>query len=388
MVLDAAGRSKGSTTLRVLLVGNYVPDAQESMRRYAALLFEGLSAAGHAVTLALPRTVLNASSRAADGLWKWVGYVDKYVLSIPELAEAARRADVVHVCDHANSVYVPLARGKPHIVTCHDLLAVRGALGEQTDCPATFIGRRLQYRILKGLGRADALACVTRATMNDARKLLHGYNGRFALTPNALNHPYSVIDADASMHRLASISPLQDGRPYVLSVGSNLRRKNREAVLHAMALLGSQWQGWIVFAGQPLNAELKALAARLRLLDCIVEVAKPSNDTLEALYNRALALLFPSRFEGFGWPIIEAQACGCPVICGDREPLPEVAGGAALMHDPDDYQGLGEGVLALLRDADLRQDLINRGLRNAARYDRATMIEQFVGLYRQFPIAA
>jgi glycosyltransferase involved in cell wall biosynthesis len=373
--------------VRVLLIGNYAPDRQESMLRYASMLREGLLEAGHDVTVAAPEPVLNYSRRPAQGVWKWVGYLDKFVLNQHALARAASEADVVHVCDHSNAVYVPGGSRKPYVVTCHDLLAVRGALGEDTDCPATFAGRQLQKSILSGLGRADAVACVSGATLRDAQRLLGSYRGKLVITPNPLNYPYRKLDGAAVRERFARagvpVSSLENGTPYVLHVGSNLRRKNRECALRAVAHIASSWKGRLVFAGQPLSAELRALASELGVMDRVIEVAKPSNELLEALYNGALALLFPSRFEGFGWPIVEAQACGCPVLCSRIEPFPEVSGKAAILCDADDHEAFGRAILELASNAAHRAELVRAGFANSARYDRALMIGRFVALYEQ-----
>jgi len=368
--------------MKVLLVGNYPPDRQESMRRYADLLLAGVSASGHDATLMLPHAYLNRDSAEASGLRKWVGYVDKYLLSRPALARAVSSADVVHICDHANSIYVPTSNRVPHVVTCHDLLAVRGALGEQTDCPASAAGKLLQASILRGLKRAQALACVSTATFRDARRLLPDYRGRIIQAPNALNYPYGVLADGVAEERLPAALRRGGARPFVLNVGSNLRRKNREGVLHAIASISQTWSGAIVFAGEPLSAPLRSLARDLGVVDRVIEVIKPSDRELEALYNRAAALLFASRFEGFGWPIIEAQACGCPVICSDREPMSEVAGGAALLRDVDDSRGFGQAIVELDSRADLQASLKQRGLENARRYDSARMIERFIELYQ------
>ncbi len=240
--------------MKVLLIGNYAPDRQESMQRYAALLRDGLTEAGHDVTLAVPGAVLNYSSRPASGLWKWIGYLDKFVLGSRALASAARHADVVHVCDHSNALYVPFKASKPYVVTCHDMLAVRGALGEETDCPAGFTGRQLQKSILSGLRRAHAVACVSGATLKDAQRLLGDYAGKLVVTPNSLNYPYRRRDSQITRKLLAQIPGLSDDTPYVLNVGSNLRRKNREAAVRAVAGIAASWNGKLVFAGQPLSA--------------------------------------------------------------------------------------------------------------------------------------
>lgn len=369
--------------MKVLLIGNYGPDRQQSMQRYAQLVYDGLREAEHEVTLAVPRAVFNSASRGASGVWKWVGYVDKLVVAPRELARAASNADVVHVCDHSNAVYVPRNSPRPYVVTCHDLLAVRGALGEDTDCPASFTGRQLQKEILSGLRRAQAVACVSGATLKDAQRLLGKFPGQLHVVPNGLNYPYRPLEAAEIERRLAHVVELRNHVPYVLQVGSSLRRKNRECTLRALADIASSWPGKIVFAGQPLGEELGGLASRLGIADRVVEVIGASNAVLEALYGGALAMIFPSRFEGFGWPIIEAQACGCPVICSDREPFPEIAGGAAIHCDADDHAAFGRAILELTGNAQRRQDLVSLGLRNAARFDRSAMIEQFVALYEQ-----
>jgi len=367
--------------MRIVLIGNYAPDGQESMLRYAQMTREGLEQARHEVTLATPRPVLNRR-HAPRGMWKWIGYADKYWLGTREISRAIRNADVVHVCDHSNAVYVPRRPALPYVVTCHDLLAVRGALGEDTDCPASPAGRQLQRAILDGLRRSHAVACVSQATLRDALRLLGDYPGRLSVIPNALNYPYQRLEARELASRLATL-PVPGAHRYVLHVGHNHRRKNRETALRALATISGSWDGCMVFAGQPLSAELRERAVELGVAARVVEVAKPSNRLLEGLYNGALALVYPSRFEGFGWPIIEAQACGCAVICSDREPLPEVAGEGAIICGADDAHAFGRAILELGQNEPRRDALVQRGFENAARYNRAVMIGQLTSLYQQ-----
>ncbi len=225
------------------------------MLRYAEMIRTSLAAAGHEVTLAVPRPVLNRAGHAASGAWKWIGYVDKYLLNPREFARRARLADVVHICDHSNAVYVPAKPRTPYVVTCHDLLAIRGALGEDTDCPASFFGRRLQKAILNGLRRAQVVACVSGATFHDAKRLLGDFQGQLHTVPIAQNYAYGRLDARVIQERLARVTGLERVGPYVLHVGSNLRRKNRECVLRAFAGIASRWDGKLVIAGKALSGE-------------------------------------------------------------------------------------------------------------------------------------
>jgi hypothetical protein len=148
-------------------------------------------------------------------------------------------------------MYAADAKSVPVVVTCHDLLAVRGGLGEETDCPASFTGRLLQRWILGGLRRADAVACVSRATMTDAERLLGGPKGQpqLSVVTLGLNYPYRKLPHEEVAARLAAIPELGDETPFVLHVGSNLRRKNRDGVLRMFARCKDRWAGRLVFAG-------------------------------------------------------------------------------------------------------------------------------------------
>jgi glycosyltransferase involved in cell wall biosynthesis len=278
--------------------------------------------------------------------------------------------------------------GVPIVVTCHDLLAVRGALGEQTDCPASATGKLLQRWIVRGLESASAVACDSNATLRDAERLVRRPAGNPILDQITLglSYPYRVLPSDEIQERLAKLPPLQDGVPFVLHVGSNLRRKNREGVLRIFALCRERWRGRLVFAGDSLSAELRSLGQELEIADRIVEAPNAGNEIFEALYNRATALLFPSTFEGFGWPIAEAHACGCPVLCAEREPMIEVAGEAALAHPVEDEAAFADDLMRLT-DPTERQRWSVKALENAKRFSSARMVSQYIALYRRLGVA-
>lgn len=365
--------------LRVLLIGNYEHDRQESMQRFADLLARELPARGVEARLVKPAPRLGRLKPDAEGLGKWLGYLDKFVLF--PLAPHLAWCDVVHVCDHSNAMYCHRTTARPTLVTCHDFLAMRGALGEDTDCPAGRAGRHLQRWILSGLRRARALAAVSTFTLGDAQRLV-GSGPRLDVVLNGLNQPFHPLPPEETARRLAPLLPALGGRPYLLHVGSNLRRKNREAVLRVGALIRDRWPGVLVFAGQPLTPELRALAARLGLEGRVLEVARPDDLQLEALYAGAHAFLFPSRHEGFGWPIIEAQACACPVVCSDCGPFREVAGDGALIRALADEEGMAEDVLRM-GDPGQRAALVARGDANLARFATARMVDDYIALYRR-----
>ena len=374
----------------VLLIGNYPADQQESMLRFANMMLRGLTNAGVHAELLQPRPLLGKIRFAGGFVAKWLGYIDKFVL-FPRRLRARLSPDValVHICDHSNAMYCASVSGRPVVVSCHDLLAVRGALGEVEDTPASATGKILQRWIRAGLSRAHAIACASRATLRDAERLIARKDGRpeLILIHHGINHPYRKQREDVARSHLRVIAALDPARPFLLHVGSNLRMKNREGALRIFALTKSDWDGQLVFAGQKLTPELRSLGKELGVLDRVVEVAGPKNDLLEALYSCALALLYPSRFEGFGWPIIEAQACGCPVLCADREPMSEIGGEAAITHDVDDEAGFARSILRLTDPAE-RERWSERSLENVQRFTAEEMIAKYISLYRTLGVAA
>jgi glycosyltransferase involved in cell wall biosynthesis len=368
----------------ILLIGSYPLDRQQSMERFAIMMLDGLIAAGVPAELIQPQPFFGRFRYAGGFIAKWLAYIDKFVLFRRELGKKLReRPAVVHICDHSNAMYASHIRGVPVVATCPDLLAVRGALGEQTDCPASFTGKLLQRWIISGLEEAAVISCVSQATLEDARRLVTRRDGkpRLEVILLGLNYPYRELPPQEARARLAEHSVLAPGTPFVLHVGSNLHRKNREGILRIFARCMGQWNGSLVFAGEPLSDALRSLARQLGVLDWVVEVPNATSELLEALYNCATVLLFPSTFEGFGWPIAEAHACGCPVICTDREPMTEVAGNAGLSHDVEDEAGFATDLLRLTNPAE-RARWSARSLENAQRFSTARMISKYCEMYR------
>jgi len=367
--------------MRVLLIGNYIADQQQSMIRYANLVLAALVSRGIEAQLMVPPIIVNRTHLAPAGLGRFVNYVDKMGLAPGLIRRHARWADVVHVCDHSNAYYVPRETDQPWVVTCHDMLAVRGALGEATDCPATAMGQRLQRMILRGLGRARLITPVSHYTEQDLHRIL-GPAVPCRVIPNALNYPFAPMPPEQVASRLGRWPGLLN-TPFILHVGSNQARKNRETLIDAFARLSTTWPGHLVLAGPALTPALSDRIARLGIGARVQVLQHPTNQELHALYCAAAVFAFPSRFEGFGWPIAEAQASGCPVVTSDAEPMREVAGGAAALADPNDADALAAALLGVVSDPVRRQALIELGHANAERFRPETMAERLVAAYQE-----
>jgi glycosyltransferase involved in cell wall biosynthesis len=356
--------------MKILLIANYLPDGQQSMQRYAAILQEGFTAAGHEVRLIRPTALLG--KLGAGG--KWFGYFDKFVLFPRELRRAAEWADVVHICDHSNAIYVKYLENRLHVVTCHDLLAVRSALGEFPGYPTRWSGRQLQRMIVNGLSRARNIVCVSEATRVDVERLLPGGDRNVICIYNGLNYPYEPMPPEEAARRLQELG-LSPDQPFILHVGGNQWYKNRAGVLKIFAALRKRIPNLLlVMAGKPWTGEMRELARELGLENAAVERACVSEEDLRALYSSAEALLFPSLAEGFGWPVAEALACGCAVVTSNRAPMTEVGGSAATYIDPLDHEPAAMAVASVIGS--------RRSRKLRAGFSTAAMIDGYLALYR------
>ena len=351
------------------------------MQRFAAALREGLMEAGHEVRVLRPDAYLGRLWPSATGIGKWLGYVDRLAVFPVVLRRALRWPDVVHVCDHANAIYVKYLTGHPHIVTCHDMLAIRSARGEIPQNPTRWTGRQYQRMILDGLNNAQRVACVSRSTMEDLLRISKLPAQRVGVIPNGLNYPYRPMRSEEAKGRLAQLGPVGD-QPFFLHVGGNLWYKNRPGVLEIFSHLvnyqpASSFK--LIMVGPPLTAAMRRSISDHGISERVIELQNVDNEDLRALYSMAKALLFPSFYEGFGWPIVEAQACGCPVFTSNRPPMTDVAGSGACYVDPTHPQEAAQQISARLGTlCNLRE----RGLQNVGRFTLSRMIEGYVREYQ------
>ncbi len=375
--------------MKVLLVSNYLHDKQESMLRFASALDAGLRACGVEVKIARPAAFFGRLRAGATGLAKWLGYLDKFVLFPRRLRRLAGAADVVHVCDHSNAMVVPHLADRPHVVTCNDMLAIRSALGEFPQNPTGRTGRLLQRWILSGLRRAGRLTCISEATRADVLRLTGRPPGRVSVTYMGQNFAYApVVEvATAAEERRAGGAKngavfARHGVPetaYLLHVGGIQWYKNRAGVLAMHAAL---------------RVRLGRNAPRLLIVGKPFEGVPPEgvearsgvgNEALAALYSGAEAMLFPSLEEGFGWPIIEAQACGCRVVTTGKAPMTEVGGAAAFyVADPmDAAAGAARIAEVLAQTSAERRASVDAGIANAARFSTERMVREYLAIYRE-----
>lgn len=283
--------------------------------------------------------------------------------------------DVLHSTHHT----LPLAgAGCRRVVTIHDVTFLR--LPQRY--PPT---RRLYMQTLTRLSAkaADKIIVPSRAVRDDVLRLLRAPASKLAVVYEAAGAAFAPGDREAAgaVARRYSVEP-----PYVLSVGSLEPGKNRARLFRAMRQLRDEGVDCrLLVVGQrawSYEGEL-ALIDELGLRDRIVFAGYVAPADLPALYRAATVFVFPSLYEGFGLPLIEAMACGVPALTSNVSATAEVAGDAALLVDPLSVDEIREGVRTLLTDAELRQELSQRGLARAAQFSWRRAADETHGVYER-----
>ncbi len=226
---------------------------------------------------------------------------------------------------------------------------------------------RMQYRLLRR--RAGRFLAVSEFTKREITDILGVPASRIDVIPCAASDEIRQVTDVQTLCRVREKHNLPER--YVLFVGNYNPRKNLERLIrafdrvrrntalpHELVIAGGQ--GWKFDAGQAL----KKVTAK----DAIHFIGYVADEEMPALYSGADLFVFPTLYEGFGIPVLEAQQCGVPVLTSDISALPETGGDGALYVDPYDEEAIADGIVKLLTDESLRKELTQKGFRNAERY--------------------
>ena len=284
--------------------------------------------------------------------------------------------DLFHSPDY---LLPPLSRGKK-VVTIHDLSFLRFPEGAEPR-----LRRYLSAAVPRSVGEADLVLGDSENTRQDIVEFL-------GVNPDKVEVVYPGVDP--AFRPIKDLQPLAAARglyhldsPFILSVGTLEPRKNLTTLLDAYAALrsGGDVDHKLVIAGGKgwLYDGIFSRAAESSLEDDVVFLGYVPEEHLPALYCLSDLLVFPSLYEGFGLPPLEAMACGTPVITSDSSSLPEVVGQAALMVQAEDGEALAEAIKTLLADSGLRKDLVRKGLSRAAEFTWRASGEKLLAVYER-----
>ena len=363
------------------LLANYEPDAQWSMLNFDRFLAAELPTKG------VRAEVLRPPPRIGATRGKWIRYIDKYIFFQPALRRAAKAASgsrsLLHICDHSNALYLHTAGAGRNVVTCHDLIAVRIAKGEFSGIGTAWSGRILQRLILTGLAKAHFVVCDSHSTRRDLVRFLPHLEDRSTVVHLSLDPRWRPI---AKEEARALAAPFDDQRPIIFHLGANCWYKNWEGILQVFARViertsADEPRPLLVLGSGILSEENRAFIREHRLENDVVNPGRLTEAQILGLYNLATVFFFPSHFEGFGWPPLEAQACGCPVVCSTEGSLGEIVRESAPTGRPTGIKTLAAHIAGLLHNAAAREEFIARGLKNVARFTHARTVDGYLAAY-------
>jgi glycosyltransferase involved in cell wall biosynthesis len=233
--------------------------------------------------------------------------------------------------------------------------------------------------------QAEMVIVPSAAAADDVVRYLHVERERITIIPMGCDTRFQPVGEPAQAAAVQRRYHLP--QHYILFVGTLEPRKNVQTLLRAFAQVTAEMPRddlrLVIAGGKGWGVEdYLATMDVLKLHDQVHFVGFVEDNHLPDLYRGALMFVYPSLYEGFGLPILEAMACGTPVITSDRTSLPEVAGDAALLIDPTRAEALAEAIVSILSDGELRQTLRARGLARARAFTWNTVAEQTVAVYR------
>jgi glycosyltransferase involved in cell wall biosynthesis len=347
---------------------------REAEKRYPAMEF---------VLFSGPQTCLDGLQGAnwrVDHRFRTINSSFIRLLFCMPIALREQRIDLFHGLDHLG---IPLTRKVgTHIAAIHDVIPLLW--------PRFFT---LRHRLVVALASrrvrrlADLVISPSEATKADIVRRVQIAAERIRVIPwgcEARFHPGGDPERLALVRRKYAL-PAR----YVLCVSTLEPRKNLRRLLHAYALLKRTWQDdelKLVIAGRKgwFYEDIFATVTTLNLHQDVVFPGFVNDEDLPDLYRGAQLFVFPSLYEGFGLPILEAMASGVPVVTSNTSSMPEVAADAAILVDPHHPQALAEGLRRLLSEAELRQDLQRRGLVQASRFSWETVAQRTLAVYATY----
>jgi len=280
------------------------------------------------------------------------------LIEVYRLAKVIRgESDVIHLPNQDFGRYALFLKN-PFIVTVHDLVRSCFRYAQET------ISERVLLKLdIRGIKRASHIIAVSQNTRNDLIKYLDIPDDRISVIYNGVDHsifkPYNIKLLD---------------KPCILYVGSERPRKNLGTLFEAFAKLKGEFPelklvkvGAYGRSGEYRRNTMKKLDS-LGITQDVIFVDFTSELELAYYYSSASLLTYPSLYEGFGLPPLEAMACGCPVVTSNTSSLPEVVGKAGIMVNPYDTDSLAQAMRQVLTDSKLREDMIRKGLEQSKKF--------------------
>lgn len=298
------------------------------------------------------------------------------------------KGEINHVADHSYGFLTYFLPRRTCVVTCHDLAPL---FVPSNNAPG-LLSKLLWLVALRGTLRATFIIADSAYTRCDLLKHSRYNPERIEVIYPGLEKRFAYLRGTPEQHQWEAAFRAEhdlDEAKVILHVGRYSQRKNFEGLLYTFAALQiknpAQTVRLLQVGGKFIPAHY-ALMQELGISKSVIQIPYIPMDELPRVYNMAAALLFPSYYEGFGWPPLEAMACGAPVVTSNVTSIPEVVGEAALLFGPDDHAGMAVALHNLLTDPLLQTEMVRRGRHRAAEFSWQRCAEQVYAVYQKLAV--
>jgi glycosyltransferase involved in cell wall biosynthesis len=294
-------------------------------------------------------------------------------------------ADLHHIPLNA----VPLLMPKPYVVTLHDMSSLL------FPDPRKEKQSYLPFKFRRGLMRADRIIAVSAASRRDIEKFLGIPSERIRQIYNAPDPRFLTRDTDPEAHEIEKqhiLERYQINYPFLLYAGNIRTQKNIPRLVEAFAVLRGDLEEHplykdlrLIIIGDEIfqYPSVRRAVIHTRVQQVVRFLGFVPFDTLRIFYESAAAFVFPSLYEGFGLPPLEAMSCGTPVVTSSVSSLPEVVGDAAMIVNPENVFDIARGIREVLLDQDLREKLIRKGYEQVKRFSWERTAREVLETYRE-----
>lgn len=352
--------------MKVTVFRDYKEEHWESMDVYADQLIAGLRRHENKEFTVREFLAFPGASSVLARDSKVLRYVFRFCIN-PLFARFVQ-GDINHVIDQANAHLLTVLDPRRTIVTCHDLIV---PFWQMHNLFHPSVKKRLKrifelWRI-HFLQRAGKIIAVSNATKNDLVNTLHIQPEKIVVIPEGVDSIYKRISSKAELHRIAIKYKLP--QKYILHVGTNYEYKNIQGLLRMFTYLNTKDRNlYLVKTGQAWTNDQLLMIHNMRLGQYIIHCGFVPKNDLPALYSQAQMLLQPSHTEGFGFTVLEAMACGCPVVVSNIPALRELVGEAGVYIEKEEFSKSRNLVFELLKQGQTRSKYCKKGIARAFLY--------------------
>lgn len=348
--------------MKISIFPDYPEELWPSMQTYQKNLIGELTKPNQQIKV---KTVLNFAK-----LSKKIGHSNLktrlfFRFGLNPLLAPFQQGDINHILDQTYGHLVFFLNPDKTVVTCHDLNPLKFVWQRQWK---EKIKKELYLLSLKGMTRATRIIAVSQATKSDIVRLLGYPEERIVVIPEGVNEIFCPVKTEKAYQ---SISKYKLPDKFLLYVGHSGEYKNLKTALRVFALLikdPSFADFCFIKIGEDFSDKQKKLIKKLGIVDKIKRLSSIPEKDLVLIYNKAACLLHLSLMEGFGLTILEAMACGCPVICSDIPSLRELTAGKVPLVEPDDMAAVLRLLKKILKDKNFREKAVSNGLSQAKKF--------------------